>query len=193
MDAIFFERPDEWRAWLAEHVDSATEVWVGFYKKGSGRPSITWPEAVDEALCFGWIDGVRKGMDEGRYMIRCTPRRPGSVWSAVNIARVGELMRQGRVQPAGIAAFARRAEDKSRVYSYEQQDHLLDEVAEAQFRASPAAWEFFQGQAPSYRKAAIWWVVSAKRDQTRSTRLATLIEDSARGRRLAHLSRAAKG
>lgn len=193
MDAIFFERPDEWRAWLAKHADSAPEVWVGFHKKGSGRTSITWPDAVDEALCFGWIDGVRKGIDEGRYMIRFTPRKPGSVWSAVNIARVGELMRQGRMRPAGMAAFAGRAEDKSRVYSYERQDHQLDEAAEARFRASPAAWEFFQRQAPSYRKAAIWWVVSAKKDETRSTRLATLIEDSAQGRRLGHLSRAAKG
>ena len=150
---------------------------------------MTWPEAVDEALCFGWIDGVRKSIDETSYAIRFTPRKTRSTWSAVNIRRVQELTAQGRMRPAGLRAFAARVEGKSGIYSYEQRDVAeLGDPYERQFRANSAAWDFFQAQAPSYRKAAIWWVVSAKKEETRQRRLTALIDDSAAGRRIASLT-----
>jgi len=140
---------------------------------------------VDEALCVGWIDGVRKRVDERRYVIRFTPRKPRSTWSAVNVARMAELTRLGRVQPAGLAAFERRAPERTGIYAYEQRaTAALDAAAERTFRANAAAWEFFQAQAPSYRRTITWWVVSARREETRRKRLATLIEQSALGRRL---------
>jgi uncharacterized protein YdeI (YjbR/CyaY-like superfamily) len=180
----------EFRVWLEAHHSNASELWVGFHKKGSGLPSITWPEAVDEALCFGWIDGVRRSLGETSYTIRFTPRKTGSTWSAVNIKRVQDLREEGRMRTAGLEAFANRREEKSGIYSYEQGDSIeLDPASERQFRTNPAAWEFFQTQAASYRKAAIWWVVSAKREETRSKRLSTLIDDSAAGRRVASLTR----
>lgn len=184
-DVASFASPDELRAWLAEHHDHATELWIGFHRKASGRGGLTFPEAVDEALCFGWIDGIRKRLDDGRYTNRFTPRRPGSNWSAVNIARVEQLMRLGRMQPAGLAAFNERDESRSQPYSYERETALLGEDFEGRFRAHPKAWTFFQAQPPSYRRTAIWWVVSAKKEETRLRRLATLIEDSKNGRRLA--------
>lgn len=187
-DVIFFATPDELRAWFVAHHETAGELWVGFHKKGTGTPSVTWPEAVDEALCVGWIDGVRKGIDAASYMIRFTPRKPGSIWSAVNIARVAELEGQGRMRPAGLAAFARRSEAKSVVYAYEQETPQLDADSERQFRANATAWDYFQAQAPSYQRSATWWIVSAKQAATRRKRLATLIADSEQGRRLAHLS-----
>lgn len=186
---IFFPTAVDFRKWLAEHGDSARELWVGFYKKGSGQPSITWPEAVDEALCVGWIDGVRKRIDDARYAIRFTPRKPRSIWSTVNVQRVAELTRQGRMQPAGLKAFEARSATRSGVYAFEQQAVALDPAAEQQFRANPVAWTFFQAQPAGYRRAAIWWVISAKKDETRSRRLATLIEDSAQGRTIAPLTR----
>lgn len=191
MDPVFFATPAEFRAWLEAHHDSERELWVGFHKKGSGVPSITWPEAVDEALCVGWIDGVRKSIDDRSYRIRFTPRKPGSTWSAVNTGRVAELAREGRMRPAGVRAFEARSEERSGTYAYEQKDEeaRFDAEAEARFRARPEAWEFFQAQAPWYRKTATWWVVSAKREETRRKRLETLIEDSAQGRTLAHLTR----
>jgi uncharacterized protein YdeI (YjbR/CyaY-like superfamily) len=189
MEVTFFETPAAFRAWLTEHHDRARELWVGFHKKGTGRPSITWPEAVDQALCFGWIDGVRKRIDDASYAIRFTPRQPGSIWSAVNVKRAGELAELGLMQPAGLAAFAARDEAKTNRYAYEQRAAALDEAAERQFRANAAAWAFFEAQPPSYRRAAIWWVVSAKKEETRRKRLAVLIEDSAQGRRLAMLTR----
>lgn len=188
----FFATPAAWRAWLDAHHGTARELWVGFFKKGSGRPSITWPEAVDEALCVGWIDGVRKGIDEASYAIRFTPRKTGSTWSAVNIARVADLAAQGRMRPAGLAAFAARRPEKSATYAYEQGAVALDPAADDAFRATPAAWAFFETQPPSYRKAAVWWVASAKKEETRRKRLATLIDDSAHGRTLAHLTRRPK-
>ncbi len=192
-EPTFFTEPLLFRAWLEEHHATAPELWVGFYKKDSGQPSITWPEAVDQALCFGWIDGVRKSLGEVSYMIRFTPRKPGSTWSAVNIARMGELTALVLVHPAGLAAFERRQEERSGTYSYEQKAGVqLAPAEEEQFRASARAWEFFQAQAPSYRKAALWWVVSAKREETRVKRLATLIADSEAGRTLAHLTRQPK-
>jgi uncharacterized protein YdeI (YjbR/CyaY-like superfamily) len=185
----FFATPADFRAWLAEHHADAQELLVGFYKKGSGRPSITWPESVDEALCFGWIDGVRKRIDDVSYTIRFTPRKPRSTWSAVNIRRVEELTRLGRMQPAGLAAFAARTEDNSGIYSHEQPRAELDPASEQQFRANQQAWDFFQAQPASYRKAAIWWVASAKKEETRCKRLATLIDDSANGRTIRMLTR----
>ena len=189
-EPAFFATPAELGAWLGEHHATATELWVGFHKKGSGRPSVTWPEAVDEALCVGWIDGVRKRIDEHSYEIRFTPRKPSSTWSAVNIARVAELTALGRMRRAGLEAFARRTESKSGIYAYEQKDPAaLEATDEERFRSDPRAWEFFQTQAPWYRQAAIWRVVSAKRAPTREKRLAELIEDSGQGRRISSLSR----
>ena len=188
-EAIYFASPDEFRAWLEEHHESATEVFVGYWKKATGMPSLTWSQAVDEALCFGWIDGVLRRVDGERHVQRFTPRKPASNWSAVNIAKVERLRADGRMRPAGEAAFARRREDKSGVYSYEQRDKAaLEPEQEERFRANAAAWDFFCAAPPSYRTMAIWWVVSAKKPETRERRLATLIEDSAAGRRLAQMS-----
>ena len=183
-EPTFFAEPSEFRAWLENHHETERELLVGFYKKGSGRPSITWPESVDEALCFGWIDGVRKSLGEDSYTIRFTPRKPGSTWSAVNVARVEELSRLGRMRPAGLEAFEKRSEAKTGTYSYEQKEAAeLEKAEEKQFRADKAAWEFFQSQPAWYRRTAIWRVVSAKKEETRKKRLAKLIEESARGRR----------
>lgn len=190
MNPTFFATPSAFRAWFEEHHDTAQELLVGFYKKGSGKPSITWPEAVDEALCFGWIDGVRKGIDDISYTIRFTPRKPRSTWSAVNIKRVGELTELGRMRPAGLKAFEGRTEENSSIYAYEQEKSAeLDAAYEQQFRANNQAWDFFQAQAAWYRRTAIWWVISAKREETRLKRLATLIEDSEQGRTIAPLTR----
>ncbi len=189
----FFATPAEFRAWLEAHHATSQELWVGFYKKSSGRPSITWPEAVDEALCFGWIDGIRKSIDETSYTNRFTPRRSRSTWSAVNISRVEELTRLGRMRPAGLRAFAARAQDRSGVYTYEQKDAVaLDAADEQQFRANTNAWDFFQAQPAWYRRAAIRWVMSAKKAETRRKRLATLIEDAAQGRTIPPLTRRTK-
>ncbi len=182
-DATFFPTPADWCAWLEAHHDQEQELLVGFYKKGSGQPSITWPESVDEALCFGWIDGVRRSIDEDSYSIRFTPRKAKSIWSTVNIGRVKELTEQGRMHPAGLRAFAARTDDNSAIYAYEQrQTPTLEAEEEAQLRADQAAWAFFQAQPAGYRRITLWWVVSAKRPETRQKRLATLIADSAQGR-----------
>jgi uncharacterized protein YdeI (YjbR/CyaY-like superfamily) len=150
---------------------------------------MTWPESVDEALCYGWIDGVRRRVDDERYTIRFTPRKPGSIWSAVNLKRAGELIERGLMQPPGLKAFDARREDRSRTYAYEQAGGpALGDEFEAIFRANEPAWKFFQAQAPSYRRTAAWWIISAKREDTRRKRLATLIEDSTAGRRLGQLT-----
>ena len=186
----YFATPAAFRAWLEANHATSTELLVGFYKKGSGKPSITWPESVDEALCFGWIDGVRRTVDDERYTIRFTPRKARSTWSAVNMERVAELTRLGRMRPPGLAAFARREAAHSQIYSYEQRSEAtLDDAAEGAFRANARAWEFFEAQPPWYRRTAIYWVMTAKRDETRHKRLATLIDDSAHGRRIGPLSR----
>jgi uncharacterized protein YdeI (YjbR/CyaY-like superfamily) len=186
----FFATPAAFRAWLDEHHGSVRELVVGFHTKGSGKPSMTWAEAVDEALCFGWIDGVRRRIDETSYTIRFTPRQRRSTWSAVNIQRAEELIRVGRMQPAGRLAFDARTDDKSAIYSYEQRHGArLDVEQERTFRANESAWTFFSAQPSSYRRAAIWWIVSAKRDETKAKRLATLIDDSAHGRRIPPLTR----
>jgi uncharacterized protein YdeI (YjbR/CyaY-like superfamily) len=188
MDPRFFAAPEEWRAWLEEHHDSADEVVVGYWKRGTGRPSLTWAQSVDEALCFGWIDGVRRRIDDDRYCIRFTPRRPRSRWSRVNVERVAELTAEGRMRPAGLAAFAARTDEGT--YSYEQQrDAALDPERERRLRADAGAWAFFSAQPPWYRRAAVHWVMSAKRKPTRDRRLAQLIECSAAGRPVPPLSR----
>jgi uncharacterized protein YdeI (YjbR/CyaY-like superfamily) len=179
---VFFAAPSDFRAWLERHHDSSKELLVGFYKKGSGKPSITWPESVDEALRYGWIDGVRKRIDDVSYTIRFTPRKPRSVWSTVNIKRVEELNSQGLMQAAGLLAFEKRVEEKSSIYAYEQKEEaVLGEAYEQQFRANTKAWEYFQAQAPWYKRTAIWQIVSAKREETRLKRLATLIESCEKG------------
>jgi uncharacterized protein YdeI (YjbR/CyaY-like superfamily) len=192
MEPIFFETPADLRAWLERHHADRDELWVGMYKKSSGRPSVTWPEVVDEALCFGWIDGVRRSLGPDSYTNRLTPRRARSTWSAINIRRVGELIEEGRMTPAGLAAFEARSDDRSAIYSYEQRrSATLDAEQEARFRAVPKAWEWFQARPPSYRRSALHWVTSAKRAETRERRLQTLIEDSAAGRTIKPLTRPA--
>lgn len=187
--AIFFATPAAFEAWLEQHYASGRELWVGYYKVGSGQPSLTWPESVDAALCFGWIDGLRKSIDEQRYRIRFTPRKPGSTWSAVNVARVAALTAEGRMRPAGLQAFARRRAERTAVYSYEQRHAaVFDAACEAQFQADKAAWAFFAARPPSYRQAAIRWVMSAKKAETRQKRLETLIADSAAGRTIRELT-----
>lgn len=189
----FFATPAEFRAWLEAQHDRTPELWVGFYKVGSGRPSITWPEAVDEALCFGWIDGVRKGIDDVSYTIRFTPRKPRSIWSATNIKRAEDLTSLRLMRPAGRKAFAERTEEKSAIYAYEQRNApTLDEAYERQFQANEQAWSFFQAQAAWYRRTAVWWVISAKKEETRRKRLAALIADSEHGRTIPSLTRRTK-
>ncbi len=190
MEPTTFERPQDFRAWLEKHHDSEPELWVGYYKKGSGKASVTWPESVDEALCFGWIDGIRKGIDAERYMIRFTPRRARSIWSAVNIGRVAALTEEGRMRPAGLKAFEARREGRSGIYSYEQRDQAkLDPTFEKRFRAKKKVWASFEAMPKSYRQAAIRWVMTAKKEETRERRLATLITESASGRRVGPLTR----
>lgn len=180
----FFASSSAFRAWLQRHHADEPELWVGFYKKKSGRPSMTWAESVDQALCFGWIDGIRKRLDDQSYVIRFTPRRPGSIWSAVNIRRVAALTNEGLMRPAGKKAFAARIENKSGIYSYEQRPLDLPLPYANGLRANIGAWEFFQKQPPSYRKMMAWWIVSAKQEQTRSKRMQKLIAASAKGVRL---------
>jgi uncharacterized protein YdeI (YjbR/CyaY-like superfamily) len=187
MKIRFLRTPAELRRWFAKYHGAATELWVGFYKVDSGKPSVTWPESVGEALCFGWIDGMRKRIDELSYAIRFTPRRSGSTWRSINIRRVTELGEQGLMQSAGWEAFQARKESKSGIYSYEQRPNTLPEQYQQRLRKNLKSWEFFQGQAPWYRKTASWWVVSAKKEETRLRRLEQLIEDCAHGRRIAPL------
>jgi uncharacterized protein YdeI (YjbR/CyaY-like superfamily) len=181
----FFATPADFRAWLQAHAASAPELLVGYHKVGSGLPSMTWSESVDEALCFGWIDGVRKRIDEQRYSIRFTPRRPGSIWSAINLAKVAQLRAAGRMTPAGEAAFARRQDHKSVIYSYEQP--VLAELSPAElrtFKRQRDAWRFFEASPPSHRKALLHWVCAAKKPETRARRLGLLMQACAEGRRL---------
>ena len=184
MNPIYFATPDDFRAWLDEHHADTPELWVGFYKKGTGRPSMTWPEAVDQALCFGWIDGIRKRIDEISYQIRFTPRRRGSIWSAINIKRAEELAREKRMRPAGLKAFAARIDNKSGIYSYEQRTTELPEPYATHLKKNKAARSFFEKQPQSYRKMIGWWIVSAKKEETRMTRLTRLVNESAKGKRL---------
>lgn len=182
--ATFFRSAEELRKWFAKHHASARELWVGFHKTGTGLRSVTWPESVDEALCVGWIDGVRKRIDDDAYAIRFTPRQPGSTWSGVNVRRAEALEEEGRLQPAGRRAFEARRPEKTGTYSYEQAHEGLPEPYAGALRKNKAAWLFFQAQPPWYRKKVGWWVASAKKEETRARRLAKLAEESAQGRTL---------
>ena len=184
MKPKFFRTPADFRTWLEKNHATATELWVGFYTKDSGKPSITWPESVDQALCFGWIDGIRKRVDEISYQIRFTPRRRGSIWSAINIKRAKELVRQKQMRPTGLKAFAARIENKSGIYSYEQRSTELSQPYAKLLKKNKAASNFFEKQPPSYRKMIGWWIISAKKEETRMARLAKLISESAKGKRL---------
>jgi uncharacterized protein YdeI (YjbR/CyaY-like superfamily) len=189
----FFPTPAHWRAWLEEHHEDEAELWVGLYKRESGRPSISWPEAVDGALCFGWIDGIRKSVDAISYAIRFTPRKPRSVWSAVNVRRANELSAKGLMHPAGLAAFERREGKRTEIYSYEQRKTAeLPDAFLKKFRADPAAWKFFQDRAPGYRRTCHWWVISATKEETKLKRLAELMEHCKHRRILPALARPPK-
>jgi uncharacterized protein YdeI (YjbR/CyaY-like superfamily) len=180
----FFATPAEFRKWLEQNHATAPELWVGYYKKNSGKPSVTWPESVGEALCFGWIDGIRKRVDEISYKIRFTPRRPGSIWSGVNIKRAEELNAEGRMRPAGMKSFVARIENRSGIYSYEQRGDQLEEPYRSKLKENKSAWNFFQVLPPGYRKRIGWWVVSAKQEETRRKRLEKLIEAFSAGKRI---------
>ena len=184
-DVVFFASPAELRAWFEANHDTATELWLGYHRKRSGRPSVTWQDVVDVELCFGWIDSVRYSLGDDQSAQRITPRRKGSVWSDVNIRRYRELEHIGLVHPRGRAAFEKRDEARSRIYSFENRSRGFDAPTEAAFRKRKRAWAFFEEQAPSYRRTAAFWVMSAKRDETRRRRLAKLIESSRNGERLA--------
>lgn len=187
---LFFETKAAFRRWLAKHHDRETATWISMYRVGSGRPSITWPEVVDVALCFGWIDGIRKAIDDVSYMNGVTPRKPGSNWSAKNINRMHELIAAGEVMPAGLAAFEARRDDRSGVYSFEQAEPAtLPQEYEAQLRANRAASAYFDARPPGYRRTTIHWIMSARREDTRRRRLAQLIKDSAAGRPIGLLNR----
>jgi uncharacterized protein YdeI (YjbR/CyaY-like superfamily) len=189
MEPTFFATPDEFRAWLDQHHESETELLVGFHKKGSGRPGITWPQSVDQALCFGWIDGVRRRIDDASYSIRFTPRKARSNWSAINVKRVAELTELGLMRPAGTAAFERRSDDTTAIYAYEQRKTAtLDPEQERRFKANARAWKWFQAQPPSHRRTATYWVISAKKEETRQRRLERLIEDSGAARPIPSLT-----
>ena len=180
----FFADPAQLRAWFIEHHKHAGELIVGYFKRDSGRPSVTWPESVDEALCVGWIDGIRRSIDDVSYQIRFTPRKPTSTWSAINIARIAVLTKEERMLPAGFAAFAARRANRSGIYAYEQRSATLPPKYARIFKRDAKAWEFFQSQTPGYRKQMMWRIVSAKQEATREKRLATLMKHSARGERL---------
>lgn len=190
MKPRYFAAPVDGRDWLSQNHASCPELWVGFYKKASGRASITWPESVNQALCFGWIDGIRKAIDGDRYVIRFTPRSAGSTWSAVNVKRVAALKKAGLMERAGLAAFARKTAAKSGIYAYEQQKAAtLGQEYEKLFRERPDAWKYFSSQPPWYRRTSSHWVIRAKKEETRLRRLTALIADSARGRKIQPLTR----
>jgi len=176
MKPRFFSSSTEWRDWLQTHHAQETELFVGFYKRGSGRPSLTWSEAVDEALCFGWIDSVCRSIDRTRYCLRFSPRKPSSIWSKVNIAKAEAFIASGRMTPAGLEKFQGRSAAKCGVYAFEQGKIRFDAKTTAAFKADRAAWEFFQKRGPGYRKRMTWWVINARQSATRERRLAKLIQ-----------------
>jgi uncharacterized protein YdeI (YjbR/CyaY-like superfamily) len=184
MTPIFFPAQNTFREWLEKNHDKQTELLVGFYKVNSGKPSMNWSQSVDEALCFGWIDGVRRSVDADSYSIRFTPRKPTSIWSAVNIAKVAELTEKGLMQPAGIAAFEKRQATKSKVYAYESETKTLSGEFEEKFKANKTAWNFFTKQAPSYQKTMIHWIMTAKQDATKLARLEKTIAESEQLKRM---------
>jgi uncharacterized protein YdeI (YjbR/CyaY-like superfamily) len=185
----FFGTPAAFGRWLRRHHASERELWVGYYKKASGRPSLTWPESVREALRFGWIDGLRKGIDDESYRIRFTPRKPASTWSQVNIRTARELIEEGGMEPAGLSAFEARRGPRSGVYTYEQDGSSAEERVARALKRHRAAWRFYRAQPPWYRRTSARWVMAAKREETRQRRLATLIADSAAGKAIGPLRR----
>ncbi len=189
MKPIFFSKQTDLRKWFDNNHKTEKELLVGFYKKDSGIESITWPQSVDEALCFGWIDGIRRSIDEVSYLIRFTPRNPRSIWSAINIKKVENLSKLGLMKPAGIAAFNKLDPDKSKIYSFEQRSVKFNNKYETIFKHNKKAWVFFSEQIPSYQKPAIHWVMSAKQEETRLRRLNILIIDSSNGQKIVPLRR----
>jgi uncharacterized protein YdeI (YjbR/CyaY-like superfamily) len=181
MTPIFFAKQSDFRKWLQKNHKKETELLVGFYKVNSGKPSMTWSQSVDEALCFGWIDGVRKSIDKDSYQIRFTRRKSASIWSAINIKKIEGLTRQGLMQPAGHASFDKRTEGKSKIYSHEKDEVELTQNFKNQFKTNKKAWDYFQSLAPSYRKVSKHWVMSAKQEKTQAKRLNQLISDSEAG------------
>jgi uncharacterized protein YdeI (YjbR/CyaY-like superfamily) len=189
VEPVFFASAGEFRAWLEAHHATEPELIVGFHRKATGRPSMTWSEAVDQALCFGWIDGVRRSAGPDAYTIRFTPRRPASNWSLINVAKVAELTRLGLMREAGIAAFERRSADRTGIYSFERDEAVLDAPLQAELESNGAAWAWFRQEPPGYRRTAVHWVMSAKKEETRRRRLATLVADAEAGRRIKLLRR----
>jgi uncharacterized protein YdeI (YjbR/CyaY-like superfamily) len=189
MEAQFFDTAADLRAWFERNHETAPELFVGYWKKGSGKTGVTHPEAIEQALCFGWIDSIGRGIDERRYQVRFTPRRKGSVWSRINVAKIAELTERGLMHPAGLRAFDQRKPDRVAVYSYEQpSEAVFDREHIDRFQDEPAAWEWFSAQSASYRRSAVHWVVSAKKAETRERRLVQLITDSAAGRKVPPLA-----
>ena len=184
MPPRFFKTSAEWRRWLTANHKTERELWVGFHKLASGKPSVTYHQALDEALAFGWIDGVRKSIDVSSYVIRFTPRKTNSIWSAVNLARVKVLIDEDRMSPHGLAAYENRNKARTNRYSFEQKTVALTPAQQRTFKVNRDAWMFFSAQPPGYRKVTTWWVVSAKKEETKERRLATLIAESAAGRRI---------
>ena len=184
MKLAFFRNKSDLRKWFEQNHEKEAELFLGYYKTTSGKESISWPESVDEALCFGWIDGVRKSIDKESYFIRFTKRKSKSIWSAVNIKKIEELSRLGLMYPAGVAAFEKRDEKNSKIYSYEKEPVKLNRKYEKKLKANKKAWKFFVAQPPSYRKPAINWVMSAKQEATRVSRLETLIADCEAGQKI---------
>jgi uncharacterized protein YdeI (YjbR/CyaY-like superfamily) len=189
-DPVYFASAADLRAWLEENGETADQLWVGFYRASTGKRTLTWPEVVDEALCFGWIDGVRMGVDGERYANRLTPRRPGSVWSAINVANVERLRAAGRMRPAGERAFGLRSDARTAIYSYESagREYALSDEDLARLRENPGAWAYWEARPPSYRRQVAAWIQTAKQPETRQRRLAALIEDCAAGRPIKPLS-----
>lgn len=190
-ETIYFDSPAAFYKWLSDHHETTPEQWVGYYKKHTNKPSMTWPESVDQALCFGWIDGLRRSVDEDRYRIRFTPRKATSIWSDVNVKRYAELLAEKKIQPAGKAAYARKKKEKSGVYSFEQnlKSLTLPPEYESILKREKMAWAFFQSLAPSVLKGTIWWVISAKQEATRQRRMTELIRCCGEGKKIKMLRR----
>jgi uncharacterized protein YdeI (YjbR/CyaY-like superfamily) len=184
MPPLFFQDQKEFRKWLGKNHKTESELLVGYYKVDSGKPSMNWSQSVDEALCFGWIDGIRRSIDKERYCIRFTPRKKTSVWSTINIRKVEELKKKGLMKESGLEAFNNRKITKSGIYSFENRPAKLNESFETMFRADKDAWEFFTKQAPSYQKTTFYWIMSAKQEKTRIARLNKTIAESAKQKRV---------
>jgi uncharacterized protein YdeI (YjbR/CyaY-like superfamily) len=184
MTPVYFKNQEEFRNWLEKNYKTETELLVGYYKVDSGRPGMTWSQSVDQALCFGWIDGIRRSIDKGKYCTRFTPRKPTSIWSKINIDKIGELKKKGLMRPSGIAAFNNRKKSKSGIYSFENQPATLSDGLEAGFKVNISAWDFFKSQAPSYQKMIIHWIMAARQEKTRLARLEKLISASEKQSRL---------